>query len=209
MNGLVLSRDISNVASNAGIKQIIALGMLQSDTPAARAHLQAFPQVSYIEKPIMRKRLYDTLLNRVLNLAIDDQEQSMAAREISAMVSQSKVLLIESHRVDQMVISAMLKKMGFYVQLAGSASEATEILEKEKFNLVLLDCDAELHESLAAVQRIRADERANHVVKPLPIIAISGGNLDDNYVHHLDGMDDQLIKPVRYEDLAACLQRWT
>ncbi|MBE8717288.1 ATP-binding response regulator [Cellvibrio polysaccharolyticus] len=208
LNGLGLSRDIIQVPQFAGIKQIIALSMLQSDTAVARAHLQNWPQVSFIEKPIMRRRLYDALLSRVLNLDVEDGEHVQVARELNALASQPKILLIESHRVDQMVISAMLKKMGYFVQLASSATEAVEILEKEKFNLVLMDFDAQLHASVAAVQKIRTAERANHVTRPLPIVAISGGNLDDSYVHYLDGMDDQLTKPIRYDELSACVTRW-
>lgn len=208
LNGLGLSRDIIQVPQFAGIKQIVALSMLQSDTAVARAHLQNWPQVSFIEKPIMRRRLYDALLSRVLNLDVEDGEHVQVPRELNALASQQKILLIESHRVDQMVISAMLKKMGYFVQLAASATEAVEILEKEKFSLVLMDFDAQLHASVSAVQKIRTAERANHVTRPLPIVAISGGNLDDSYVHYLDGMDDQLTKPIRYDELSACVTRW-
>lgn len=208
LNGLGLSRDIINVPQFSGIKQIIALSMLQSDTALARSHLQNWPQVSFIEKPVMRRRLYDALLNRVLNLDVDDSEHAQTGRERNALTNQPVILLIESHRVDQMVISAMLKKMGYFVQLAASATEAVEIIEREKFSLVLMDFDAQLQASVAAVQKIRTAERANQVARPLPIVAISGGNLDDSYVHYLDGMDDQLTKPIRYDELSACVDRW-
>lgn len=207
-NALGLSRDLIGNGQFAGIRQILAFSRLQSDTAAARAHLQAWPQVAYVEKPVMRRRLYDTLLRHVMNLEETDAEQIQVTRALKTRSAQPRILLVESHRVDQMVISAMLKKMGCSVQLAASAEEVTGILDKEKFDLVLLDFDAQVHASLSAVQEVRNNERISHAPRSLPIVGLSGGNLDEQVIHSLEGMDDQLTKPLRYDELANCLERW-
>lgn len=209
MNALVLSKEIASNPAYANMQQIIVMSILQSDTPEMKAHLEAFPQVTSIEKPIIRKRLYDVALSRLLNLAEDDEDQSPAARELSSVVTQYKVLLVEDHRVDQMVISAMLRKMGYYVQLAATGSEAVEILEKEKFHLVLMDYDMREPDSLLAAEKIRAFEKANYVNKPLPIIAVTSVHNDEDQADFLAaGMDDQIVKPIRYDELQTRLQRW-
>ncbi len=208
MNSLVLSREILSHSRYAAIPQIIAMSILQSDTAEMKAHLQAYPQVALIEKPIMRKRLFDLAINRLLN-SVDEEEDSPAARDLQQLITQHKVLLVENHRVDQMVISAMLKKMGYYVQLAANGPEALAILEKEKFHLVLMDYDAQAPESLKAAHTIRANEKIYGVQKPLVIIAITASfNEDDQASCLAAGMDDQIAKPIRYQELESRLNRW-
>lgn len=209
MNALVLSREIAGNPRYASVQQIIAMSVLQSDTPEMKMHLRNFPQVASIEKPIMRKRLYEIALNRLLNDGEGDEDHSVAARELNVAVTQYKILLVEDQRVDQMVISAMLRKMGHYVQLATTGLEAVEILEKEKFHLVLMDYDMQEQDSLVAAQRIREAEKLNHVQKTLPIIAVTAGHNDKDQADFLAaGMDDQIVKPIRYDELEARLERW-
>src|SRR5690606_42068340 len=120
-----------------------------------------------------------------------------------------KVLLVNDHRVDQMVISAMLKKSGCYVQLATTGSEAVEILEKENFDLVLMDYDMREQDSLLAAQKIRATEKAQNSSRHLPIIAvIAAVNEEDQNNCLTAGMDDFIAKPIRYDELELRLQRW-
>lgn len=209
MSALVLSKEIASNPRYADITQIIVMSVLQSDTAEMKAHLQTYPKVTCIEKPIMRKRLYDVAVSHLLNLPEDEEDHSPDARELHAAVTQQRILLVDDHRVDQMVISAMLKKMGYYVQVAMDGPEAVEILEKEKFHLVLMDYDAQEPKSLVAAQEIRATERANHVHKPLPIIAVTSGYSDVDQANCLAaGMDDQIAKPIRYDELESRLQRW-
>lgn len=208
VNSLVLSREILSHSRYANIPQIIAMSVLQSDTPEMKAHLQAHPQVALIEKPIMRKRLFDTAVNHLLN-PVDEEEFSPAARDLQQLITQHRILLVENQRVDQMVISAMLKKMGYYVQLAANGEEALAILEKEKFHVVLMDYDAREPESLKAAQAIRANEKIYGVQKPLVIIATTATfNEDDQASCLAAGMDDQIAKPIRYQELESRLKRW-
>lgn len=209
MHGLSLSKEIAGNPKYAHIQQIIAMSILQSDTAEMKAHLHAFPQVTSIEKPIMRKRLYDVTTSRLLNHFEPEDDSATTARGLKAAPGQCRILLVDDHRVDQMVISAMLKKMGYYVQLATNGAEAVEILEKEKFHLVLMDYDMQAPDNLLAAQQIRAGEKHGHVYKPIPIIAVTSGQNDKGRADFVAaGMDDQIAKPIRYDELESCLQRW-
>src|SRR5690606_31689590 len=118
MSGMVISRDIATHESYKDIKQVLVMSVLPRDTAEMKAHLRQYSQVSCIEKPVIRKRLYDVLLSRLVNGVEEEVEVSTAAKELSSVVNQPRILLVDDHRVDQMVISAMLKKMGCYVQVA-------------------------------------------------------------------------------------------
>src|SRR5690606_26910363 len=119
MSGLALSRSITALPEIASVKQIIAMSILQSDSPEMRAHLRSNPQIIVIEKPIMRRRLYDAAVQKLLNVSVDDERKAVE-KDIHRTSTTPRILLVEDHRVDQMVISAMLKKLGCFVKIAQS-----------------------------------------------------------------------------------------
>lgn len=208
MNGLLLSREIISYPEVAAVKQIIAMSILQSDSPEMKLHLRSHPQVSIIEKPVMRRRLHDLAVQKLLNPVVEE-ERKVSLSETSSVVPASKVLLVEDHRVDQMVISAMLKKLGCYVQIVQSGLEAVEIVTKERFDLVLMDYDMKEQDSIVATQKIRDYERNSQSSRHLPIIAVTSTQTEltqDTYLSA--GMDDHITKPIRYDDLDVRLQRW-
>lgn len=208
MNGLALSREIVAHPDIAGVKQIVAMSILQSDSPEMKLHLRTNPQVCVIEKPIMRRRLHDLAVQKLLNLN-SDEERRAATQESIGLAVVPRVLLVEDHRVDQMVISAMLKKLGCYVQIATTGLEAVEIVNKERFDLVLMDYDMKEQDSIVATQKIREYERANHSLHHLPIVAVTAAQADSGNDDCLAaGMDDHISKPIRYDDLENRLQRW-
>ncbi|WP_049629677.1 response regulator [Cellvibrio sp. pealriver] len=209
MNGLALSREIVAHPDVADVKQIIAMSILQSDSPEMKLHLRTYPQVSIIEKPIMRRRLLDIAVQKLLNLNSEDEQRKTSDKDTVGMLVMPRVLLVEDHRVDQMVISAMLKKLGCYVQVAQNGLEAVEIVEKERFDLVLMDYDMKEQDSIVATEKIRNYERMTHSLRHLPIIAVTSAQSEaDQDVYLSAGMDDHISKPIRYDDLDARLQRW-
>lgn len=208
MNGLAISREITLHPDIAAVKQIIAMSILQSDSPEMKSHLRANPQVSVIEKPIMRRRLHDVAVQKLLNTSADD-ERKVIATESTGIAVVPRVLLVEDHRVDQMVISAMLKKLGCYIQVAQNGLEAVEIVTKERFDLVLMDYDMKEQDSIVAAQKIRDHERSTHSKYHLPIVAVTSTQTEaDQDVYLSAGMDDHITKPIRYDDLEGRLQRW-
>ncbi|HCS63588.1 MAG TPA: hybrid sensor histidine kinase/response regulator [Cellvibrio sp.] len=207
MNGLALSREIAAHPEIADVKQIIAMSILQSDSPDMKLHLRSHPQVCVIEKPIMRKRLHDVAVQKLLNVHFDD-ERKPQEKDSHKLAVMPRVLLVEDHRVDQMVISAMLKKLGCYVQIAQNGLEAVEIVEKERFDLILMDYDMKEQDSITATQKIREHERTVNSLKHLPIVAVTAAQSDSDQEVLAAGMDDHISKPIRYDDLENRLQRW-
>lgn len=206
MNGLALSAELANHPQFGDVKQLLAMSSLQSDTQDMKNHLRSYPQVVVLEKPVIRKRLYDLMCHCLLSAPGQEQVQE---RDQAGSAITRKVLLVESHRVDQMVISAMLKKMGCYVRVAQDGMEALAIISRERFDLVLMDYDMKEQESLVATQKIREQERANHSLRHLPILAVTASQLESADNSYLEaGMDDYIAKPIRYDDLESRLQRW-
>lgn len=208
MNGLAISREIAAHKNLADLPQIIAMSSLQSDTTEMRLHLRNHPLVSIIEKPLMRRRLYEMMLQKLLFNTPENHYSISDELDALGNAVMPKVLLVQDHRVEQMVMSAMLKKLGCQVHIVAQGLEAVQILESEKFDVLFMDYDMREQESLTATQKIRERER-DTLAKHLPIIAITSSYADEDQTACVaSGMDDAIAKPIRYEDLDAKLRRW-
>jgi len=137
-----------------------------------------------------------------------------------------RVLVAEDNAVNQMVASAMLKRLGVQADLVDNGLAAVAALESASYDLVLMDCRMPVMDGYEACRTIRAREEAGcrggalhagaspvgnpQVRHPhVPIIAMTASAVQGDREHCLAvGMDDYLAKPVRLTDLSAVLQRW-
>ncbi|MGD8174338.1 response regulator [Marinimicrobium sp. ARAG 43.8] len=205
---LTLSRDIASSPGLEALPQMIAMSLLQRDADEVKSHLQRYPHVSCIEKPIVHRKLRETLIHRLLSHETPEDALVEEEEEAPLPSSSRRVLLVEDQRVSQMVISGMLKKLGCQVQVASNGKEALSALEKEKFDLVLMDCDMPELDGPAATERLRASEKDEGAAR-LPIVAMTSDTSEEEQARCLAaGVNDHLSKPVRYEALQAHLDQW-
>jgi PAS domain S-box-containing protein len=115
-----------------------------------------------------------------------------------------RVLLAEDNAVNQRVAARMLQKMGCHVDMAGNGLEALEMVAQLPYDLVLMDVQMPEMDGIAATQQLRGQGFA-----ALPIIALTANNREsDRHECRAAGMNDFLAKPIRYDELHACLSRW-
>lgn len=116
------------------------------------------------------------------------------------------VLLVEDNPVNQTVIEAILRSLGFNVQLVSTARQALLKLDEQPFAAVLMDCRLPDLDGLSATRQIRGGSGPNRHV---PIIALTANALQgDREACLAAGMNDYLAKPFKRSDLRAILQRW-
>jgi DNA-binding response OmpR family regulator len=78
-------------------------------------------------------------------------------------------------------------------------------VEREHFDLVLMDCQMPLMDGFEATHRIR---QSNH--PHIPIVALTASAMSPSRERCLsEGMDDYLSKPVELSRLAAVLSEWS
>ncbi|NBO19677.1 MAG: response regulator, partial [Proteobacteria bacterium] len=80
------------------------------------------------------------------------------------------ILVAEDNKVNQMVISAILKKMGHRIDIANNGIEAMDLLQKNNYDIVLMDIQMPEKDGMEATQEIRA---WNNDRSKIPIIAIT------------------------------------
>ena len=115
------------------------------------------------------------------------------------------LLVVEDDRVNQRVIELMLKKLGFTLTIVADGATAVDVATREHWDAVLMDCQMPGMDGLEATRQIR--ERLKG--RPLPIIALTANTMSgDREACVAAGMDDFVAKPIRQEELHACLDRW-
>ncbi|MGE7991181.1 ATP-binding protein [Pseudomonas sp. NPDC089554] len=116
-----------------------------------------------------------------------------------------RILLVEDNPVNQSVIEAMLRSLGFEVGVAVDGGQAVELVSQQPFAAVLMDCRLPLMDGYEATRRIRLLPETSQ----LPIIALTANALQGDRERCLAaGMNDYLSKPFKRTDLQRILQRW-
>lgn len=113
-----------------------------------------------------------------------------------------KVLIIDDETVVRNGISRALEDSGISSFGAASAQEALDILEKETFDLVLLDIKLPDTDGLSLLKEIKSS------YPEIKVIMITGYPTIDTAVHCIKlGAVDYLVKPFRLDDLEAALKK--
>ena len=116
-----------------------------------------------------------------------------------------EVLLVEDNPVNQTVIEAMLRSLGYQVALVGDGAQAVHSVEQRHFAAILMDCRLPIMDGYEATRQIR--RLARHA--DVPIIALTANALQGDREACLDaGMNDYLAKPFKRIDLQRILLRW-
>ncbi len=126
-------------------------------------------------------------------------------RELAERLQGLRILLAEDNDLNQLVVKELLKKVGLDVAVAGNGREAVERLEREDFDLILMDVQMPEMDGLTATRLLRAQDR----FRDLPIIAMTAHAMSGDREKSLAaGLDEHLTKPINPKELFACLVRW-
>ena len=120
-----------------------------------------------------------------------------------------EVLLVEDTLANQAVLQAQLETLGCRSTLAVDGEQALLALERDTYDIVLLDCDLPGISGYEVARQWRGTERARGQA-PVPILAISASSDDAHTASCFEsGMDGVLKKPIKLGKLKDALQLWT
>ncbi len=116
-----------------------------------------------------------------------------------------RILVVEDHKINQMVAKGMLAKLGYHVTLAENGFEALDCLRREDFALVLMDIQMPGMSGIETTEKIRAEFPDRH----LPIVALTANAMKGDEQTYLQaGMNACLTKPIQIDILSATLEDW-
>src|SRR5579884_2425718 len=118
-----------------------------------------------------------------------------------------RILVAEDNAINRLVAAGLLQSLGYTVETAEDGRQAMEAVERDHYDLVLMDLHMPELDGFAATAAIRERERTEG--RHTPIVALTADALAGDAEKSLAaGMDDHLAKPVTRERLAAVLERW-
>ncbi len=115
------------------------------------------------------------------------------------------VLVAEDNKVNQMVISAMLKKCGYTADIVHNGAEAVNAVQQKSYDMVLMDIQMPEMDGVTASKKIRALGGDYAVIPILALTANAMAQDRDSYL--AAGMNDCVTKPIILETLMDCIQR--
>jgi two-component system, sensor histidine kinase and response regulator len=210
MDGVVLAEHISRIESlKLPLVMLSSAGVDMPEHTLTKTFIRA-----WLTKPVNQSRLYECLVNVMLRTERDRPPTLNATPERITLPKLKKLraLLVEDNPINQDVASHMLTNLGCSYMVAENGSKAIELWQREKFDLILMDCYMPVMDGYAATRAIREIEApdAPHGKQRIPIIALTANAMAGDREKCLEaGMDDHLAKPFTREGLSAVLQRWS
>jgi len=117
------------------------------------------------------------------------------------------ILVVEDNDANRILALRQLERLGYAAAAARNGREAVEAIAKERYSLVLMDCQMPEMDGFEAARAIRQGETAGG--ERLPIIAMTASATERDRLGCLEaGMDDFIAKPVMIGVLSETLARW-
>jgi len=133
--------------------------------------------------------------------------KSNGATETVPNDSIKKILLVEDNSINQLVASAMLKKMGYIVEIADNGQIAVEKILANKYDLIFMDCQMPIMNGYEATEAIRKLD--DYEKNSLPIVALTANAFKEIKEKCFEcGMTDFVTKPLKQENLEEILSRY-
>ena len=201
MDGVMLAAAIQQQLGAVTPKLLLLTSM---DFDAAE--MRAAGIAAYLRKPIKPALLRDALLtlwgtNQAGAKAPNGShwDAQMAAR------LPLRILVAEDNLVNQKVIQTMLGRLGYRADLAGDGRQAVEALQRQMYDVVMMDVQMPEMDGVEATLSIRRNMRPER--QPY-IIAMTANAFEDQRRTYLEsGMNDYVSKPVQPDKLLAALER--
>jgi signal transduction histidine kinase/DNA-binding response OmpR family regulator len=200
MDGLELARQIRRLRDERELPLVLLTSL--AGLPRARSAEEFSAQLA---KPVKASQLYNALVSVLTERVKEPPAVEAAPGDGMAETSSLRILLAEDSAVNQKVALRILDKLGYRADVAWNGLEALEALEREQYDVVLMDVQMPELDGLDATRRIC--ERWPAESRPRIIAMTANAMIEDREACFAAGMDDYVAKPFRAEELADALSR--
>jgi CheY-like chemotaxis protein len=153
---------------------------------------------AYLTKPVRQSELLETILATLGGSPL--HTRLGAAGEPASPGGALHILVAEDNSVNQKLALALLKKQGHRVEIANTGREAVEALERQAFDVLLMDVQMPEMDGVEATAEIRRRERQTG--GRVPIIAMTAHAMKGDRERCLEaGMDGYVSKPIQTHEL--------
>jgi CheY-like chemotaxis protein len=197
MDGLMLTREIRKLKNGKSLPIILLTSLGRREVETGDLQFAAF-----LSKPLKPSSLLDALAGIFAPRRAAPVPAPMILDPSRAQRFPLRILLAEDNAVNQKLALRLLEQMGYRADVASNGLEAVECLQRQPYDLVLMDVQMPEMDGLEATRLIR-----KLTGLPQPRIAAMTANAlqGDREMCIAAGMDDYIAKPIRIPDLVEVL----
>jgi len=204
MDGITLARQIQALPGNQSLPLVMltSIGYHQPDDELPAPEFAAF-----LNKPIKHTQLRQILSRLLGNQRVKVNQKRQGDGSIPADLASHhplRILLAEDNAVNQKLALKLLERMGYRADLAANGVEVLDALERQSYDLVLMDVHMPEMDGLTASREIC--QRYAPADRPRLVAMTASAMAGDQEQCLAAGMDDYIAKPVRLEELVTALQ---
>ncbi len=200
MDGFTLAEKIEQ-KTGSSLPLIILTSITREKTRVGDAKIAAF-----LNKPIKASALFNVLIG-LKGAAPATREKPKKHTGIDPGMAKRhplRILLVEDNLVNQKIALKILERLGYQADLAGNGIEALESLERQRYDVVLMDIQMPEMDGTEATRHIR--KKYTQEQQPY-IIAMTAHALEGDREKYLSlGMDNYVSKPVKLDALISALE---
>jgi GAF domain-containing protein/CheY-like chemotaxis protein len=200
MDGLQLARRIRAEMPGLPLVLFSSLGRREAgDTESVFS--------AYLGKPVHQSQLFDTLVTLLAGTSAAKEPKAVKPTTDPEMAAHHplRILLAEDNVVNQKLAMRLLQQMGYRADLASNGIEAVESVQRQTYDVVLMDVQMPEMDGLEAARRITAQSPDGK--RPRIVAMTANAMQSDRDMCFAAGMDDYVAKPIRVDQLVEALLR--
>jgi len=208
MNGVECAKLLARMPLAHPPPTVLMLTAFSRDEMARMLAAERLTVAATLTKPVTPSTLLDASLQamgrpRQHALRGDLREEELQSNR--AALAGAHVLLVEDNPLNQELARDLLGLAQIVVRVANNGREAIEMLARERFDAVLMDCQMPVMDGYAATRALRGDPKWHD----LPIIAMTANAMvGDREKVLAAGMNDHIAKPINVAEMFATLAHW-
>ena len=199
LDGLMLTREIRKLQDEKALPIILLTSLGRRELGAEDLTFAA-----YLTKPLKPSALYDALASifaRSLVSAKPEPSKVLMDAEMGRL-HPLRILLTEDNAVNQKLALRILERLGYRADIASNGLEAVESVERQTYDVVLMDVQMPEMDGLDATRSIR---RLEQVTQPYIVAMTANAMEGDREMCLAAGMNDYVSKPIRFNELVNVL----
>jgi CheY-like chemotaxis protein len=203
MDGLTLASEIRQHRDEHTLPLILFTSLGRRETGAEDLGFSAF-----LTKPIKPSQLFDALVAIFADQPVAAPRPSNEPQRLDPEMASRhplRILLAEDNAVNQKLALRLLAQMGYRADVAANGLEAIESIERQNYDVVLMDVQMPEMDGLEASRQINA--RWSRGERPQIVAMTANAMQGDRELCMAAGMDDYITKPIRVDELVGALDR--
>jgi len=204
MDGLTLGQEIRKLRDAKSLP-LVMLSSVGTREPG----IGPFEWAAYLTKPIKQSQLFNVMTGIFSQAeAQSDVRQSPSLPSLDpemAVRHPLRILLAEDNVVNQKLALRLLSQMGYRADLASNGLEAIRAVERQSYDVILMDVQMPEMDGLEATHQLCAQIPAQQ--RPRIIAMTANAMQGDREMCLQAGMDDYLSKPIHVDELVTALNR--